>query len=597
MNVLSLFDGISCGQQALKELGVPVEKYYASEIDKYAISITQHNFPDTIQLGDIEEWREWELCNHCGEEYQREEIKNYEYFCDNCEQYTEPIVDWQSIDLIQGGSPCQGFSFAGKQLNFEDPRSKLFFTFVDILNHARKYNPDVKFLLENVRMKQEYQDIISEALGVKPVMINSALVSAQNRVRLYWTNIGEIEQPQDRGILLKDILEDVQVSDISEKRHTIIEKNLGSRIKKDTLVIGSSQKNAMVGKDKCSTITQAMAQGGGQIPMTRCVQVGEANLKGHDSIKRVYSPEGKSPTLTAAMGMGGNQEKKVETTADDPRADRRGGHREPKVEVRDKSKTVRSSGRGSYDRHEWDSVGKLTPSALTMQALRCIIELYLYNLIHYAKQKANTNKVLQELWKINDKKAMEKQIGDIVSLYSESVLRQELYGTVLDKSRKQVGKMVSTAQQGTATKTEREMRNLWERECERCASQGWRPHKQSYQQFTKSVQKLPYYSPQNQKSMQNLWKQTQGVGVLREALPAFQEIWKSIYDEVGNKGLIWRKLSVTECEALQTLPRDYTAKGTNEKGEEVKISNTQRYKALGNGWTVEVIKHIYKNLL
>lgn len=168
MNVLSLFDGISCGQVALERAGISVGKYYASEVDKYAISITQKNYPDTIQFGDVTKWREWD-------------------------------IDWSTIDLIQGGSPCQGFSFAGKQLNFDDPRSKLFFVFADILDHARKHNPDVRFLLENVRMKQEYQDVISERLGVKPVMINSALVSAQNRVRLYWTNIGEIEQPEDRG--------------------------------------------------------------------------------------------------------------------------------------------------------------------------------------------------------------------------------------------------------------------------------------------------------------------------------------------------------------------------------------------------------------
>ena len=177
MKVLSLFDGISCGQQALKELGIPVEKYYASEIEKHPIAITRYHFPDTVQLGDITKWREWD-------------------------------IDWASIDLVQGGSPCQGFSFAGKQLNFEDPRSKLFFEFVDILNHVKTHNPNVKFLLENVRMKKEYQDVISEQLGVQPVMINS--VSAQNRVRLYWTHVGEIEQPEDRGILLRDVLEDIQ---------------------------------------------------------------------------------------------------------------------------------------------------------------------------------------------------------------------------------------------------------------------------------------------------------------------------------------------------------------------------------------------------
>ena len=175
MTVLSLFDGMSCGQLALKRAGVHVDKYYASEIDKYAITVTQANHPGTIQLGDATRWREWD-------------------------------IDWASIDLLIGGSPCQGFSFAGKQLAFDDPRSKLFFVYVDILNHIRSVNPDVKFMLENVKMKKEYLDVISEKLGVQPVFINSALVSAQNRQRYYWAN-WEFGQPEDKGIVLADILE------------------------------------------------------------------------------------------------------------------------------------------------------------------------------------------------------------------------------------------------------------------------------------------------------------------------------------------------------------------------------------------------------
>ena len=169
LRVLSLFDGISCGQLALQRAGIPVEIYFASEIDKYAIQITQKNFPNTIQMGDVR--------NICFESLGR-------------------------IDLLMGGSPCQGFSFAGKQLNFEDPRSKLFFEFVRALKTLKpKY-----FLLENVKMKQEYQDVISEQLGVQPVEINSSLVSAQSRKRLYWTNISKIALPEDKGILLKDIV-------------------------------------------------------------------------------------------------------------------------------------------------------------------------------------------------------------------------------------------------------------------------------------------------------------------------------------------------------------------------------------------------------
>lgn len=194
MKVLSLFDGMSCGQIALRQLGIVPEVYYASEIDKHAIKQTQLNFPDTVQLGNVTKWKEWN-------------------------------IDWKSIDLLLAGSPCQGFSFAGKQLAFDDPRSKLFFVFIDILNHIKSVNPNVLFLLENVNMKKSHLRIISEYCGVFPVNINSNLVSAQNRNRWYWTNIrtkqagffGEvytdIPQPEDKGIFLRDILE----SEVDEK--------------------------------------------------------------------------------------------------------------------------------------------------------------------------------------------------------------------------------------------------------------------------------------------------------------------------------------------------------------------------------------------
>ncbi len=172
INVLSLFDGMSCGQIALDKLGIKVNKYFACEIDKYAMQVTQHNFPDTIQLGDVQFVTKETFGNH-------------------------------KIDLVIGGSPCQGFSFAGKMLNFDDPRSKLFFEYVRIVKELKpKY-----FLLENVKMKQESKDIITEYMGVEPIEINSSLVSAQTRKRLYWTNIPNVGQPKDKGIVLKDIIE------------------------------------------------------------------------------------------------------------------------------------------------------------------------------------------------------------------------------------------------------------------------------------------------------------------------------------------------------------------------------------------------------
>jgi len=175
MIILSLFDGISAGQVALKRAGVIVDTYYASEIDKYAIQVTQHNFPNTIQLGDISKWKEWD-------------------------------IEWDKISMIIGGSPCQSFSAAGNQTGF-DGKSGLIEYYFDILSHVKSLNPDVKFLLENVKMRKEWRDIISSRLEVEPILINSALVSAQNRQRYYWTNIKNVAQPEDKNILLCDIIE------------------------------------------------------------------------------------------------------------------------------------------------------------------------------------------------------------------------------------------------------------------------------------------------------------------------------------------------------------------------------------------------------
>ena len=191
-NVLSLFDGMSCGQIALERAGIKVSNYFASEIDSYAIKITQKNFPNTIQLGDVTQVSGSNL---------------------------------PKIDLLIGGSPCQSFSTMGlyretmgDKSGF-DGKSGLFWEYVRILNEVKpKY-----FLLENVVMKKEWQDIISEALGVEPIKINSSLLSHQRRNRLYWTNIPDVLQPSDLGLDFRSIIEEnvdekYYLTDIAIKR-------------------------------------------------------------------------------------------------------------------------------------------------------------------------------------------------------------------------------------------------------------------------------------------------------------------------------------------------------------------------------------------
>lgn len=193
LNVLSLFDGISCGMVALERAGIPVNTYYASEIEPNAIKVSKKNYPNIIQLGDVTKWREWD-------------------------------IDWSSIDLLIGGSPCQGFSSSGKGLNFEDPRSKLFFEYVNILNHIKQFNPKVKFMLENVKMKDEWSNIISDYLGMPFKEINSKYFSAQNRVRRYWTNF-EILPYIDKGIKLADIVDDEYIHSAAKRTRPIVNEN------------------------------------------------------------------------------------------------------------------------------------------------------------------------------------------------------------------------------------------------------------------------------------------------------------------------------------------------------------------------------------
>ena len=375
MNVLSLFDGISIAQQSLKELNIPVEKYYASEIDKYAISITQKNFPNTIQLGDIK--------NIKGE-------------------------DFTNIDLIIGGSPCQDLSIAGKREGLCGARSGLFWEYVRIRDEVKpKY-----FILENVNsMPKEAKATITEALGVEPIMINAALVSAQNRKRLFWVGklVGDkyeqvdIELPEDRGILLKDILED----EVDEKYYVKLSDRWNTkRLKEDC--VGYNPYSDTPINDRARALNTVC--GSATTKNATTIKVGHINSGGQGD--RIYSPEGKSVNLSA-----------------------NGGGRGAKT--------------GLY---------AITPN-----------------------------------------------------------------GYVTNDSKPEIG----------------QARRVYQPEGKVVPLNNWSPLTNHNQQI--------------------------------------------------------RKLTPIECEKLQSLPKNYTAKGITEKGE-INISDTQRYKLLGNGFNCEVIKHILRQL-
>lgn len=184
MKVLSLFDGVSCGMVALERANIVIEEYLSSEINIDAIKVSKENYSDIIQIGDITK------------------VHYYQGIL-----FTEKgMFDVGKIDLLIGGSPCQGFSFSGLQLNFNDPRSKLFFDFVRILNEIKKYNKDVLFLLENVKMKKASEEVITKELSVNPIQINSNLLSGQDRKRLYWCN-WNVPQPEDKYIYMHDIID------------------------------------------------------------------------------------------------------------------------------------------------------------------------------------------------------------------------------------------------------------------------------------------------------------------------------------------------------------------------------------------------------
>ena len=472
MNVLSLFDGMSCGRIALDQLGIKVDNYYACEIDKYAMQVSQANYPEIIQLGDV------------------------------CDVKSE---DLPKIDLILAGSPCQGFSFAGKQLAFDDPRSALFFEFIRLLKECKpKY-----FLLENVRMKKEYLQVISEQVsacypeipfGIEPTMICSSLVSAQSRKRYYWTNIPNVTQPEQKGIVLRDILETrvnqdrlsdmtnqdnkaykpikvgMNVEEVKVRKHEVDIPGLQQCILDHYDKCGKNkQQIAEELEDKYSTVEHYFRKLGSDffsIPSeehwlqlkdilgiktdTFDAQIMEFEYRDgvYETKQRVYSENGKSPTLTA-----GNKEQYIETS-DKPM-----------------------------------QVGIATD--------------------------INGHDILKRVYSEDGKSPT------VNTCQGGNREPKVLAGAYRARSIDKDGNRVS-----------------------------WKEVK-----------------PKQMLELRRDEKSNTVTSVQKDNVLTQDEVY-------------WRKLTPLECERLQTVPDNYTDH----------VSNSQRFKMLGNGWTIEVIKHIFKNM-
>jgi len=550
MNILSLFDGMSCGRLALDRLGIKVDKYYASEIDKYAIQVSSANYPDIIQIGDV--------CDVKGEDY-------------------------PDIDLVLAGSPCQGFSFAGNQLAFDDPRSALFFEFVRILKEVKpKY-----FLLENVKMKKEFLDVISEQVGVEPILINSALVSAQNRLRYYWTNIPGVEQPEDRGIVLRDILETEpdEKYDISEAK---VDRVLNAKRGKGYFYNEDSEKigTVIAGYHKEPT-------DGSYIEQHKPVKHTERNRR------HLKMPDEKSLCMTATMykGAGNNGMTLV------PMKPIKVGMAVEEVKVR---------------KHEVDleKLQQLLREAKanvkkTNKQIAEETDLPITKVEHWFRTDSSFAIPSDDIWfKL-------KEVLDIKDDSFDAQIMEFIYRDGVYESTQRVYSEEGKSPTITASNNEQliEVRALTEQRTEESkrirkehrqrTGKDWSPRggkemvpreDGKMNTLTTSLTKSHILEIETTKPNQiNPSKKASGKQPYMQDR-VFHEEGKShaltaSFADRTNVGtsvddLHWRKLTPLECERLQTVPDNYTNH----------VSNTQRYKMLGNGWTIEVIAHILKGI-
>ncbi|MDB4724159.1 DNA (cytosine-5-)-methyltransferase [bacterium] len=544
MKVLSLFDGMSCGRIALDQLGIPVEKYYASEIDKYAIQVSQANYPEIVQVGDI--------CNL-------------------------DAKDYQDVDLIIAGSPCQGFSFAGKQLAFDDPRSALFFEFIRLLKEIKpKY-----FLLENVRMKKEFLQVISQqvsecypeiAFGIEPIFINSSLLSAQSRQRFYWTNIPGIQEPEDQGIVLRDILEDNPENEFyySKKSRDYMER--GNEKWQQAGKRRADRYEQSADKEKSFTITANWHKG---VPYnyfkeSKPIKVG-MNVEEVKVRKHEVNISGLQHLLRQMKKESGKTNKQIAKETNMPVTKAEHWFRTdssfaiPGDNIWLKLKEVLGIKTNIFDKE--------------------VMEFEYRDGVYETKQRVySENGKSPTITASNTEQYIEtkpKQIGIATDINGHDILKR-----VYSPDGK--SPTVNTCQGGN-----REPKVVTGGAFRGRAydNKGKRMDRDGSSVANKTTQMLELRKDDKSNAITTVGKDSVVVeeSKLREKSKTVRSGGRGSYDRHewdSVDELHWRKLTPKECERLQTVPDDYTNH----------VSNTQRYKMLGNGWTVAVIKHIFQNM-
>jgi DNA-cytosine methyltransferase len=509
INVLSLFDGMSCGQQALERSNIKVNQYFASEIDKYAITVTMANYPNTIQLGSVIDVDGFKL---------------------------------PKIDLMIGGSPCQSFSFAGKRKGMStkceteiltldhylelksdgyefEGQSYLFWEYMRLLNEVKP----TYFLLENVMMGEKWERILSKAIGVKPIEINSSLLSAQNRRRLYWTNIGMqpmglfgdlesiIQQPKDKGILLKDILE----SEVDEKYFI-----------SDVMVNKINRSN---NSEKCFTTSDK----------SLCLAAG-------------YYKQGRDNQYIVHNMM--------------PR-----------------SSTTGKGGTGHLSRNDGKTYCLDTGNTNAVE-IRGIIQHIIPEIVSVRKYNVDIFE-LQKCLKTH-KKLNNQQISDALNVPKTMVdhwFRTDTYFSIPDKDMWLQLKLllnIQTNEFDESIMTFEDKESVFEKTNRVYDQDGIAPTLTS----TSANERILVRKIKQLNTLTN-GKQTYQQDRIYDVNGIAPALSTDSRPSMINTSLI-RRLTPTECERLQTVKDDYTNH----------VSDSQRYKMLGNGWTVDVIAHIFSYL-